>query len=90
MRYNPAPALPSLPPRPDAPASAVEEAVRLREKLKDEVKSIKVVTIGPPKASETLRTALAMGADAGVHIEVPDGTPSPEPLGVAKALPALV
>ena len=31
-----------------------------------------------------------MGADAGVHIEVPDGAASPEPLGVAKALRALV
>ena len=69
---------------------AVEEAVRLREKLKDEVKSIKVATIGPPKASETLRTALAMGADAAVHVEVPDGAPAPEPLGVAKALRALI
>ena len=63
---------------------AVEEAVRLREKLKDEVKSIKVVTIGPPKAAETLRTALAMGADAAVHIEVPDAAPAPEPLGVVR------
>ncbi|RDX46558.1 electron transfer flavo protein beta subunit [Polyporus arcularius HHB13444] len=69
---------------------AVEEAVRLREKLKDEVKSIKVVTIGPPKASETLRTALAMGADSAIHIEVPDSAPAPEPLGVAKALRALI
>ena len=69
---------------------AVEEAVRLREKLKDEVKSIKVVTIGPPKASETLRTALAMGADAGIHIEVPDSAPAPDPLGVAKALRAVI
>lgn len=69
---------------------AVEEAVRLREKLKDEVKSIKVVTIGPPKASETLRTALAMGADSGIHVELPDSAPAPEPLGVAKALRALI
>ncbi|KAI0655585.1 electron transfer flavoprotein beta subunit [Cubamyces menziesii] len=69
---------------------AVEEAVRLREKLKDEVKSIKVVTIGPPKAAETLRTALAMGADSGIHIEVPDSAPAPEPLGVAKALRAVI
>ncbi|KAL1946095.1 hypothetical protein VTO73DRAFT_15222 [Trametes versicolor] len=69
---------------------AVEEAVRLREKLKDEVKSIKVVTIGPPKAAETLRTALAMGADAGIHIEVPDGAAALEPLGVAKALRAVI
>ncbi|KDQ62163.1 hypothetical protein JAAARDRAFT_148853, partial [Jaapia argillacea MUCL 33604] len=69
---------------------AVEEAVRLREKLKDAVKSIKVITIGPPKASETLRTALAMGADAGIHVEVPEASPSPEPLGVAKALQAVI
>lgn len=68
----------------------MEEAVRLREKLKDAVKSIKVVTIGPPKAQETLRTALAMGADAGIHVEVPESAPSPEPLGVAKALQAII
>jgi len=69
---------------------AVEEAVRIREKLKDKVKSIKVVTIGPSKSAETLRTALAMGADAGIHVEVPDSAPSPEPLGVAKALRAVI
>ncbi|KAI0088521.1 electron transfer flavoprotein beta subunit [Irpex rosettiformis] len=69
---------------------AVEEAVRLREKLKDAVKSIKVVTVGPPKAAETLRTALAMGADSGIHVEIPDSAPAPEPLGVAKALRAVI
>lgn len=69
---------------------AVEEAVRLRERLKDQVKSITVVTIGPAKATETLRTALAMGADSGIHIEVPESAPAPEPLGVARALRALV
>jgi len=69
---------------------AVEEAVRLREKLKDAVKSIKVVTIGPLKSAETLRTALAMGADAGIHVEIPDSAPPPEPLGVAKALRAVI
>jgi electron transfer flavoprotein beta subunit len=69
---------------------AVEEAVRLRERLKDAVKSIKVVTIGPPKCSETLRTALAMGADSAVHVELPESAPAPEPLGVAKALRALI
>ncbi|VDB91758.1 unnamed protein product [Peniophora sp. CBMAI 1063] len=68
---------------------AVEEAVRLRDRLKDEVKSIKVVTIGPAKATETLRTALAMGADSGIHVEIPDG-PGPEPLGVAKTLKAII
>ncbi|KAI0316271.1 electron transfer flavoprotein beta subunit [Amylostereum chailletii] len=69
---------------------AVEEAVRLRERLKDQIKSIKVVTIGPPKSSETLRTALAMGADSAIHVEIPDSAPAPEPLGVARALKAIV
>jgi len=64
--------------------------VRLRERLKDAVKSIKVVTIGPSKSAETLRTALAMGADSAIHIEIPDSAPSPEPLGVAKALRAVI
>ena len=68
----------------------MEEAVRLRERLKDKVKSITVVTIGPPKAAETLRTALAMGADSGIHIEVPESAPAPEPLGIARALRAVV
>jgi electron transfer flavoprotein beta subunit len=68
----------------------VEEAVRLRERLKDAVKSIKVVTIGPPKASETLRTALAMGADSAIHVEIPESAPAPEPLGVAQALRAII
>jgi len=69
---------------------AVEEAVRLRERLKEKVKSITVVTIGPAKAAETLRTALAMGADSGIHIEVPESAPAPEPLGIARALRAVV
>ncbi len=68
----------------------MEEAVRLRERLKDKVESITVVTVGPAKAAETLRTALAMGADSGVHVELPEGAPSPEPLGVARALRAVI
>ena len=81
----------ACPPFPNNPLSeAVEEAVRLRERLKDKVKSITVVTIGPAKAAETLRTALAMGADSGIHIEVPESAPAPEPLGVARALRAVV
>src|ERR1700683_5260917 len=70
--------------------SAVEEAVRLRERLKEKVESIKVVTIGPAKSAETLRTALAMGADSAIHVEMPDSAPAPEPLGVAKALRAVI
>ena len=68
----------------------MEEAVRLREKLKDAVKQITLVTIGPAKAQETLRTGLAMGADKAIHIETPETAPAPEPLAVAKALKAVV
>ena len=69
---------------------AIEEAVRIRERLKDSIQSIKAITIGPPKSSETLRTALAMGADSAVHIEIPESAPAPEPLGVAKTLKAFI
>lgn len=68
---------------------AVEEAVRLRERNKDIITNITAITIGPTKASETLRTALAMGADSAVHIEIPESL-TPEPLGIAKALKALI
>ena len=64
--------------------------MRLRERLKDKVESITVVTLGPAKAAETVRTALAMGADGGIHIELPEGAPAPEPLGVARALRAVI
>jgi len=69
---------------------AVEEAVRLRERHKEKIENIQLVTVGPPKASETLRTGLAMGADDAVHIEISESAPQPEPLGVAKALAALI
>jgi electron transfer flavoprotein beta subunit len=69
--------------------SAVEEAVRLRERIKENV-SIKTVTIGSAKSAETLRTALAMGADSAIHVELPEGAPPPEPLGVAQALRAVM
>lgn len=48
---------------------AVEEAVRLKEKKA--VAEIIAVSCGPPQAQETLRTALAMGADKAIHVEVP-------------------
>ena len=45
---------------------AVEEAIRLKEaKVATEVVA---VTVGPAKSQETLRTALAMGADRGIHL----------------------
>ena len=50
---------------------AVEEAIRLREK--GEATEIVAVSIGPAKAAETLRTALAMGADRAILVETDDG-----------------
>jgi electron transfer flavoprotein beta subunit len=64
---------------------AVEEAVRLKEKGK--ATEIIAVSIGPQQASETLRTALAMGADRGILVKC-DG--EVEPLAVAKLLKAIV
>src|SRR4030095_5865312 len=63
----------------------VEEAVRLREAGK--ASEVVAVSIGPQQAQETIRTALAMGADRGILVKV-DGTV--EPLGVAKILQTIV
>jgi electron transfer flavoprotein beta subunit len=64
---------------------AVEEAIRLREK--GVATEIVAVSIGPAKAQETLRTALAMGADRAILVQTPDDIGSEvEPLGVAKLL----
>ncbi|MET4634409.1 electron transfer flavoprotein subunit beta/FixA family protein [Kaistia defluvii] len=63
---------------------AVEEALRLKEAGKEEVV---VVSIGPAKAEETLRTALAMGADRAILVETDDAV---EPLAVAKILKGVV
>ena len=59
---------------------AVEEAIRLREK--GVATEVIAVSVGPEKAQETLRTALAMGADRAILIVAEDV----EPLGVAKLL----
>src|SRR6202012_3457474 len=64
---------------------AGEQAVRLKEKGNAE--EVVAVSIGPQQASETLRTALAMGADRGILVKS-DGPG--EPLAVAKILKALV
>ncbi|MEA1652838.1 electron transfer flavoprotein subunit beta/FixA family protein [Nitrospirillum sp. BR 11164] len=63
---------------------AVEEAVRLKEAGK--ATEIVVVSVGPSQAQETLRTALAMGADRAILVQTDVETQS---LGVAKALKAL-
>jgi electron transfer flavoprotein beta subunit len=59
---------------------AVEEALRLREK--GVATEVIAVSVGPDKAQETLRTALAMGADRAILVVAEDV----EPLGVAKIL----
>jgi electron transfer flavoprotein beta subunit len=63
---------------------AVEEALRLREK--GVATEVIAVSVGPAKAQETLRTALAMGADRAILVEAEDV----EPLGVAKLLAAIM
>jgi len=64
---------------------AVEEAIRLKEK--GQATEIVVASIGPAQAAETIRTALAMGADRGILVKV-DGIV--EPLAVAKILKGIV
>src|SRR5579875_2547782 len=64
---------------------AVEEAGRLKEK--GTATEIIVVSVGTAQVQETLRTALAMGADRGILVET---DVLPEPLAVAKILRALV
>ena len=63
---------------------AVEEAVRLKEAGK--VSEIVAVSLGGKKCEDTLRTALAMGADRAVHVETEAAL---EPLAVAKLLKAV-
>jgi electron transfer flavoprotein beta subunit len=64
---------------------AVEEAIRLKEAGK--ATEIVAISIGPTQAAETIRTALAMGADRGILVK----TDAPvEPLAVAKILKAVV
>jgi len=64
---------------------AVEEAVRLKEK--GVATEILAVSIGPAQAQDTLRTAMAMGADRALLIQTDEDL---QPLAVAKALKALV
>jgi len=63
---------------------AVEEAIRLKEK--GVATEIVAVSVGPQKAQETLRTALAMGADRAILVQTDDEV---EPLTVAKILKAI-
>ena len=65
----------------------LEEAIRLKEKKI--ASEIIAVTVGPKLSVETLRTALAMGADKGIHVTTSDNErtdQSIQPLAVAKVL----
>jgi electron transfer flavoprotein beta subunit len=64
---------------------AVEEAIRLKEA--GTVEEIIAVSVGPQQAQETIRTALAMGADRGILVKHDDYV---EPLAVAKILKGIV
>ncbi|MEM6908434.1 MAG: electron transfer flavoprotein subunit beta/FixA family protein [Pseudomonadota bacterium] len=63
---------------------AVEEAIRIKEAGKAD--EIIAISVGPAKAQETLRTALAMGADRAILVETDEEV---EPLAVAKILKAI-
>ncbi|KAI2654874.1 Electron transfer flavoprotein subunit beta [Labeo rohita] len=67
---------------------AVEEAVKLKEKKL--IKEVVAVSCGPQQVQETIRTALAMGADRGIHVEVSGKDyETLGPLQVSKILAAL-
>ena len=65
--------------------NAIEEAVKLKESGK--AKEIVAVTVGEEKAQETVRKALAVGADRGIHVKADSYI---EPLGIAKILKKVV
>ncbi|GLS81225.1 electron transfer flavoprotein subunit beta/FixA family protein [Paracoccus marinus] len=68
---------------------AVEEAIRLKEK--GVATEVVVVSIGVKQAAETIRTALAMGADRGILVQAADDVNTDiEPLAVAKLLKAVI
>ena len=67
---------------------AVEEAVRLREK--NVAGEIIAVSCGPTQCQETLRTALAMGVDKAIHVDIPAAQyETMQPIHVAKCLAKL-
>jgi electron transfer flavoprotein beta subunit len=64
---------------------AVEEAIRIKEK--GQADEVIVVSIGDKACQEQIRTALALGADRGIHVDAADGL---QPLAIAKLLRSLV
>jgi len=71
---------------------SIEEAVRIRERKIPPVEDILAISAGPSRCVDVLRTAMAMGADRSIHVEIPtsDTTGELEPLGVAKLLKKVV
>ena len=76
---------------------AVEEAIRLKEaaaKAKTGAAEVVAVSIGPKQCSETIRTALAMGADRGIHVQTDADVRGDyvdlQPLGIASLLKGVV
>ncbi|KAK3683214.1 putative electron transfer flavoprotein subunit [Vermiconidia calcicola] len=67
---------------------SIEEAVRLRERKKNPVEDILAFSAGPAKSQDILRTAMAMGADRGLHVV--EEKAELEPLAVAKMLKKVV
>ena len=65
--------------------NAIEEAVKIKETGK--AKEIVAVTVGEEKAQETIRKALAVGVDRGIHVKVDSIT---EPLAVSKILQKII
>ena len=63
----------------------VEEALRLREAGKAE--EIIAISLGPQQCQETIRTALAMGADRGIHVKTDEEL---QPLAIAKLMKAVI
>ncbi|KAL2049930.1 hypothetical protein ABVK25_009797 [Lepraria finkii] len=73
---------------------SIEAAVRMRERGTPAVTDILALSVGPPKCVDVLRTAMAMGADRSIHVEISDAEVKEkgelEPLGVAKLLKSVV
>jgi electron transfer flavoprotein beta subunit len=65
---------------------ALEEALRIKDAAEAEVV---VVSIGPDRVTQALRTALGMGADRAIHVKDPEADGS-DPLGIARILAAIV
>lgn len=71
---------------------SIEAAVQMRERKSPPVEDILAISAGPAKCVDVLRTAMAMGADRSIHVEMPSGDAAAElePLGVAKLLKKVV